>query len=92
MASVGISQTSSLGPDLMKAKAAVASVFAILDQNSKIDSSDDSGTEIENLKGEIEFQHVNFKYPTRPDVQIFRDLCLKIRSGKVTMSVSFNVF
>ncbi|KAJ6430826.1 hypothetical protein OIU84_018352 [Salix udensis] len=87
MASVGISQTSSLSPDLMKAKAAVASVFAILDQNSKIDSSNDSGTEIENLKGEIEFQHVNFKYPTRPDVQIFRDLCLKIRSGKTVALV-----
>ncbi|KAJ6323369.1 hypothetical protein OIU76_010809 [Salix suchowensis] len=87
MASFGISQTSSLGPDLMKAKAAAASVFAILDQNSKIDSSDDSGTEIENLKGEIEFQHVNFKYPTRPDVQIFRDLCLKIHSGKTVALV-----
>ncbi|KAJ6770900.1 ATP-DEPENDENT PERMEASE MDL1 MITOCHONDRIAL [Salix koriyanagi] len=87
MASFGISQTSSLSPDLMKAKAAAASVFAILDQNSKIDSSDDSGTKIENLKGEIEFQHVNFKYPTRPDVQIFRDLCLKIRSGKTVALV-----
>jgi ATP-binding cassette subfamily B (MDR/TAP) protein 1 len=85
MASFGISQTSSLGPDIMKAKAAAASVFAILDRNSKIDSTDDSGTAIENFKGDIEFQHVSFIYPTRPDVQIFRDLCLKIRSGKVTL-------
>ncbi|XP_010999324.1 PREDICTED: ABC transporter B family member 4-like [Populus euphratica] len=87
MASYGISQTSSLGPDIMKAKAAAASVFAILDRNSKIDSTDDSGTAIENFKGDIEFHHVSFKYPTRPDIQIFRDLCLKIRSGKTVALV-----
>ncbi|CAK7327444.1 unnamed protein product [Dovyalis caffra] len=87
MASFGISQTSSLAPDLMKAKGAAASVFAILDRNSKIDSSDDSGTIIENFKGEIEFQHVSFKYPTRPDVQILRDLCLAIGSGKTVALV-----
>lgn len=83
MTAVGISQSSSLAPDTSKAKIAIASIFAILDRKSKIDSSDDSGTIIESVKGEIEFHNVSFKYPTRPDVQIFRDLCLAIHSGKV---------
>ncbi|KAJ0081187.1 hypothetical protein Patl1_10099 [Pistacia atlantica] len=30
----------------------------------------------------IELEHVSFKYPTRPDVQIFQDLSLSIPSGK----------
>lgn len=83
MASVGISQTSSLAPDTSKAKIATASVFAILDRQSKINPSDESGQTSDNVKGEIEFRHVSFTYPTRPNVQIFQNLCLTIHAGKV---------
>ncbi|KAK4351582.1 hypothetical protein RND71_030895 [Anisodus tanguticus] len=87
MAAVGISQSSSLAPDSSKAKVAAASIFAILDRKSKIDPSDDSGMTLDTVKGDIELQHVSFKYPTRPDVQILRDLCLTIRSGKTVALV-----
>ena len=70
-------------PDSAKAKTAAASIFAIIDRKSQIDSSDDSGITLEEVKGEIELKHVSFKYPTRPDIQIFRDLSLTIHSGKV---------
>lgn len=83
MVAVGVSQSSATGPDASKAKQAAASIFAILDRKSKIDASINEGTELANVRGEIQFQHVSFKYPTRPDVQIFRDLCLTIHSGKV---------
>lgn len=83
MAAVAVSQSSSLAPDSTKAKSATASVFAVLDRKPKIDASDESGMTLETLKGNIEFRHVSFKYPTRPDVQIFQDLCLSIHSGKV---------
>ena len=84
MAALGISQSGSLVPDSTKAKGAAASIFAILDRKSEIDPSDDSGMTLEEVKGEIELRHVSFKYPTRPDVQIFRDLSLTIHTGKVT--------
>lgn len=84
MAAVGIAQSSSLIPDATKARTSASSVFEILDGKSKIDSSDESGAKIQDVKGEIEFQHVSFNYPTRPDIQIFYDLCLAIQSGKVT--------
>ncbi|XP_035548260.1 ABC transporter B family member 11-like isoform X2 [Juglans regia] len=87
MMAVGISQSGSLAPDASKAKSAAASIFAILDRKSKVDSSDTSGMTIENLKGDIEIHHVSFRYPTRPDVQIFRDLCLTIHSGKTVALV-----
>lgn len=84
MAAMAISQSSSLAPDSTKAKSAAASVFAILDSKSKIDPSDESGVKLDSVKGEIELRNVSFKYPTRPDVQILRDLNLTIRSGKVS--------
>lgn len=83
MTAIGISQSSSLAPDSSKAKAATASIFSIIDRKSKIDPSDESGTTLENVTGDIELHHISFKYPSRPDIQIFRDLSLKIRAGKV---------
>ncbi|KAK6162935.1 hypothetical protein DH2020_002776 [Rehmannia glutinosa] len=87
MVALAISASSSLAPDSSKAKNAVASVFAILERKSKIDPSDESGTTLENINGEIELRHVNFSYPTRPGIQILRDLYLTINSGKVVALV-----
>ncbi|KAL4202983.1 hypothetical protein AMTRI_Chr02g224010 [Amborella trichopoda] len=87
MSAVGLSQSSSWAPEASKAKASAASIFAILDRKSKIDSSDDSGTTLPVVKGDIEFNHVSFKYPSRPNVQIFTDLCLTIESGKTVAIV-----
>ncbi|KAF8086658.1 hypothetical protein N665_0615s0008 [Sinapis alba] len=87
MAAIGISQSSSFAPDSSKAKVAAASIFGIIDRKSKIDSSDESGTVLENVKGDIELRHISFTYPARPDIQIFRDLCLTIRAGKTVALV-----
>ena len=86
MAATGISHSSSMTQDTTKAKAAAASVFAIIDRPSSIDPSDESGTVLGDVKGEIELKHISFKYPLRPNVQIFRDLCLHIRPGQVGCS------
>ncbi|CAN8253935.1 unnamed protein product [Cochlearia groenlandica] len=82
MAAVAISQSSSLSPDSSKASNAAASIFAVIDRKSKINPSDESGRVLDNVKGDIELRHISFKYPSRPDVQIFQDLCLSIRAGK----------
>ncbi|XP_023554567.1 ABC transporter B family member 4-like [Cucurbita pepo subsp. pepo] len=82
MAATGITHSSSISQDTTKAKAAAASVFAILDRKSKIDPSDESGTILPDLKGEIELKHISFKYPSRPNIQIFGDLNLHIHAGK----------
>lgn len=86
MAAVAVSQSSTFAPDSSKAKSATASIFAILDRRSNIDPSDESGTILEDFKGEIELRHISFKYPTRPNIRIFRDLSLTIHSGKVNYS------
>lgn len=83
MAALAVSQSSSFAPDSSKAKSAAASIFGIIDRKSEIDPSDESGATLDSVKGEIELRHVSFKYPSRPDIQIFRDLSLAIHSGKV---------
>uniref|UniRef100_A0A0A0LFT9 Multidrug resistance protein 1, 2 n=1 Tax=Cucumis sativus TaxID=3659 RepID=A0A0A0LFT9_CUCSA len=34
------------------------------------------------LRGEVELKHVDFSYPTRPDIPVFKDLNLRARAGK----------
>ncbi|KAJ4835577.1 hypothetical protein Tsubulata_007808 [Turnera subulata] len=87
MASIGISHSGTVTSDSTKAKAAAASVFSIIDRKSKIDPSDESGTILQDVKGEIELHHVRFKYPSRPDVQVFRDISLAIHSGQTVALV-----
>ncbi|XP_058196058.1 ABC transporter B family member 9 isoform X2 [Rhododendron vialii] len=86
ISAMGVSQSTALAPDTTKAKDSAASIFEILDRKPKIDSSSTEGATLEIVKGDIELKHVSFKYPTRPDVQIFRDLCLNIPSGKLLLS------
>lgn len=83
MAAVGISQSSSFATDSNKAKIAAASIFAIIDRKSKIDPSDESGMTLENVKGNMKLRDVSFRYPSRPDIQIFQDLSLSIHAGQV---------
>ncbi|KAF8008245.1 hypothetical protein BT93_K2039 [Corymbia citriodora subsp. variegata] len=86
-AATAITLSSSLTQDSTKARFATASVFEIIDRESKLDPSGESGETLENVKGEIELCHISFKYPSRPDVQIFKDLSLTIHSGKTVALV-----
>jgi len=83
MTAMSVSQTSTLFPDTNKAIDSAASIFDILDSKPDIDSSSNEGVTQETVVGNIELQHVNFCYPTRPDIQIFKDLTLSIPSAKV---------
>ncbi|KAJ0081186.1 hypothetical protein Patl1_10098 [Pistacia atlantica] len=76
-------ETTGLAPNTNKAKDSVTSIYEILDNNPKIDSSSNEGMTLTSIRGDILFEHVSFKYPTRPVVQIFRDLCLSLPSGKM---------
>ncbi|KAG0472121.1 hypothetical protein HPP92_016667 [Vanilla planifolia] len=82
MAAIGVSHSSSVAPDSNKARGAAASILAILDRQPKIDSSDNSGIKLDELRGDIEFRHVRFSYPTRKEVKVLQEFCLAIKSGK----------
>ncbi|KAK3152890.1 hypothetical protein QOZ80_2BG0164960 [Eleusine coracana subsp. coracana] len=87
MMAVGVSQSSSMARDFSKAEEAAVSIFEIIDKKSMIDASSEEGRTLGTVEGNIELQHVSFKYPVRTDVQIFRDLCLRIPSGKTVALV-----
>ncbi|KAL0442574.1 UNVERIFIED_CONTAM: ABC transporter B family member 9 [Sesamum latifolium] len=63
-------------------QAAAYKMFEAISRQPLIDPCDTSGIVLENLEGEIEFQDVYFRYPSRPNVQIFSGLSLHVQKGK----------
>ncbi|KAI7874137.1 p-glycoprotein [Lichtheimia hyalospora FSU 10163] len=61
-------------------------IYATIDRVPEIDIDNEGGIKPEKVIGEIEFKNVQFKYPTRPDVTILKNLSLKITPG---MTVAF---
>ncbi|KAG6555321.1 hypothetical protein Mapa_003364 [Marchantia paleacea] len=78
----GVAETLALAPDIVKGSQAVASVFEILDRQTEIDPEDPNAEEVVHVSGDIELKHVDFAYPSRPDIQIFKDFRLKVKSGQ----------
>lgn len=76
---LAMGETLALIPDLLKGNQMVASVFEIMDRKTQVVG--DAGEELTNVEGTIEMRGVQFSYPSRPDVVIFRNFNLKVRSG-----------
>ncbi|KAF8693401.1 hypothetical protein HU200_038794 [Digitaria exilis] len=85
-----IGEAGSMTTDLAKGTDAVASVIAILDRETKIDSDNPEGYNPVKLKGEVEILDVDFAYPSRPDVIIFKGFSLDIRPSKSIALVGKN--
>ncbi|KAF9663718.1 hypothetical protein SADUNF_Sadunf17G0081200 [Salix dunnii] len=77
-----VAETVSLAPEIIRGGEAVGSVFSILERSTKIDPDDSEAEPVESIRGEIELRHVDFAYPSRPDVPVFKDLNLRIRAGQ----------
>lgn len=77
---LAMGETLALAPDLLKGNQMVSSVFEVLDRRTEV--LGDVGEELMKVEGTIELRSVHFGYPSRPDVSIFKDFNLKVRSGK----------
>ncbi|RLM80013.1 hypothetical protein C2845_PM12G17000 [Panicum miliaceum] len=82
-----IADACSMTTDIAKGADAVSSVFAILDRQTKIDPDNPKGHKPEKITGDVEIIDVDFAYPSRPDVTIFKGFSLSIVAGKSTALV-----
>ncbi|KAF8053172.1 hypothetical protein N665_1456s0008 [Sinapis alba] len=80
-----IAEAGSMTTDLAKGSEAVGSVFAVLDRCTIIES--ENGYISEKVKGQISFLDVDFAYPTRPNVMIFKNLSIEFEEGTSTAIV-----
>lgn len=74
------------GPNLAaaaSAQAAAAPIFAVIDEVPAIDVEAEGGYAPPHgeLRGEIEYRKVTFRYPSRPDEVVLRDFSLRVAPG-----------
>ncbi|KAK6118826.1 hypothetical protein DH2020_047439 [Rehmannia glutinosa] len=74
---LAVAETLALAPNLVKGSQVLESVFNILHRKTSIDPNNPSATMVTDIRGDIEFRNVSFKYPTRPDITVFRRFELK---------------
>lgn len=77
---LAMGETLAMAPDLLKGNRMVASVFEVLDRRSEIVS--DVGEDVARVEGIIELKDIEFSYPSRPNVSIFKDFNLRVHSGR----------
>ncbi|KAL8447033.1 hypothetical protein Emed_004621 [Eimeria media] len=70
--------------DAKKARRAVVDVFRLIDRKSLIDVRDTScgSNMLEDFSGAVEYDHVSFRYPLRPEQRVYEDLTFSIAPGE----------
>ncbi|KAF6164359.1 hypothetical protein GIB67_037516 [Kingdonia uniflora] len=76
-----------LAPYILKRRKSLISVFGIIDRVPKIDPDDNSGLKPPNVYGSIELKNVDFCYPTRPEMMVLSNFCLKVNGGQTVAVV-----
>ncbi|KAJ0989938.1 hypothetical protein J5N97_008294 [Dioscorea zingiberensis] len=77
---LAMGETLALAPDIIKGNQMASSVFEVLDRKSEI--VNDVGEDVGRIEGVIEMKGVEFSYPSRPGILIFKDFNLKAKAGK----------
>lgn len=70
-----------------EASIAATRIFNTIDRIPEIDGEDTKGLILEKIQGDLEFEHVKFTYPSRPDSIILKDFNLKVEVGKTVALV-----
>uniref|UniRef100_T1PIN6 ABC-type xenobiotic transporter n=1 Tax=Musca domestica TaxID=7370 RepID=T1PIN6_MUSDO len=77
-----IARTSPFLESFSMARGCAATIFKVIDAQSKIDPMSTDGKLLNyGLRGDVELVDVFFRYPSRPDVIVHRGLSIKIKSG-----------
>ncbi|PNY08241.1 ABC transporter B family member 20-like protein [Trifolium pratense] len=76
-----------LAPYILKRRKSLISVFDIIDREPKIDPDNNTALKPPNVYGTIELKHVDFCYPSRPEVLVLSNFSLKVNGGQTVAVV-----
>jgi ATP-binding cassette subfamily B (MDR/TAP) protein 1 len=67
---------------ILKARVAAATIYSRIERIPDIESHLPKGVEILDPKGHIEFNNVDFEYPSRRSCRVLKKLCLEVEAGQ----------
>ncbi|EFJ23178.1 hypothetical protein SELMODRAFT_103646 [Selaginella moellendorffii] len=77
-----LAEALSLAPDLAKGSAVIESVLSILNRKTEINADDKNSAKVGRIEGEVELCNVDFAYPSRPEMMVFKSFNLRVEAGK----------
>ncbi|BFZ54826.1 hypothetical protein PYCC9005_001863 [Savitreella phatthalungensis] len=87
---IGAFAMQNIAPNMQAFSHAVAAgkkIFETIDRAPIIDVYSTEGIMLDDVRGEIELEHVKFVYPARPELTVLPDMSLHVPAGKVTALV-----
>eukprot|EP01107_Rhizomastix_libera_P017209 TRINITY_DN786_c0_g1_i5.p1 TRINITY_DN786_c0_g1~~TRINITY_DN786_c0_g1_i5.p1 ORF type:complete len:1335 (+),score=441.92 TRINITY_DN786_c0_g1_i5:243-4007(+) len=84
---MSVTQLSAVMPDFGKAKLAAKHFFELLDRLPSIDSEKESGLKDIEIRGEIDFEDIEFVYPTRRSTVVLKGFNLSVKPGQTVALV-----
>lgn len=87
---LGAVMVGNVAPNLQAMGSAIASgqkIFETIDRVPPIDSFSEEGEKLPDVKGHIQLSHVRFRYPSRPDVEVLKDMNLEVLPGQTVALV-----
>ena len=66
---------------------AASLIYQVIERKPEIDSQSDEGEKPLMLDGDIDFKGVRFNYPSRPDVDILKDITFSVKKGETVALV-----
>ena len=82
MSAQGIGSAASWLADAGNADVAGAAIFDLVERPVPINAFDDTGVVPTKVHGKFEFQHIEFRYPTRPDITVLKNYNLTVEPGQ----------
>jgi ATP-binding cassette subfamily B (MDR/TAP) protein 1 len=79
---MALGQIASFAPDINKAKQAAIDLFALIDLTSDIDPLSKEGKKLDEVKGDVAINNVEFSYPKRPDAKVLGNVSISVKSGQ----------
>ena len=79
-----VAQAAAYAPSYNRAKVAAGRIFSLLGRVPQIDGE---GSSLINITGQVDFDSVKFRYPTRRNIQVLRGLSLSVRAGQTVALV-----
>ncbi|XP_048842261.1 bile salt export pump-like isoform X2 [Brienomyrus brachyistius] len=87
IAALNLGQASPCLEAFASGRGAATIIFETIDREPEIDCLSETGYKLDRVKGDIEFHHVTFNYPSRPEVMILDQLSVLVKSGETTAFV-----
>lgn len=88
LSSFSVGQLAGLAPDTTMARTAIPAIFDIIYRRPLIGNDQQKLRKIDRSKPfDIELRMVSFAYPSRPEITVLRNFCLKVKGGTMVALV-----